>query len=527
MDFHPTSFFILENVQLGTFWVGQAKMVLDECGFSLLPAVTRGELVQKLETICIDYTFPSLDLVSINKNGSLPFYGVERWISKLRYKINKEPKKYKELRKLLTAGWHQDDFTDNSTLNVLHVKNERDLGELYKRLIKDWEARGMRCLNTHTCKTRAEKYQDKKKDPDFLKAIGRKKVLRQMEKTKKLPKPETLAKYDIKDEEIKECMGPTGIIYKISSPSGKVYVGQTIQEFKHRIRSHHRKDSGCTAISRAIHKYGDEMKYEIIEDNIPHEQLDEREIYWVKELNSLAPNGYNLTTGGGQFYHITQEAKEHLRDTQQRLTIEKNGHLGTIQQSGNIFRPIINNNTTSISLSNGGFETREEAVEVLKKYTQDPENFTKVEGTVQRNVGSVYKNNTNKWAAAHRHNHLGVYDTQEEAEEVLKKYLEYPEKVPVVKKKYGGVCKDHNKGGKWMARYKSKFMGYYKTKEEGEEALERYVKDTENFVKPEKKVGCVYKKCDRWILQYKKRRLGSYNSKEDAEKARQTLQSSL
>jgi len=59
-------------------------------------------------------------------------------------------------------------------------------------------------------------------------------------------------------------------------------------------------------------------------------------------------------------------------------------------------------------------------VEVLKKYTQDPENFTKVEGTVQRNVGSVYKNNTNKWAAAHRHNHLGVYDTQEEAEEVLK-----------------------------------------------------------------------------------------------------------
>ena len=26
MDFHPTSFFILENAQLGTFWVGQAKM---------------------------------------------------------------------------------------------------------------------------------------------------------------------------------------------------------------------------------------------------------------------------------------------------------------------------------------------------------------------------------------------------------------------------------------------------------------------------------------------------------------------
>ena len=515
MDFHPTSFFILENVQLGTFWVGQAKMVLDECGFSLLPAVTRGELVQKLETICIDYTFPSLDLVSINKNGSLPFYGVERWISKLRYKINKEPKKYKELRKLLTAGWHQDDFTDNSTLNVLHVKNERDLGELYKRLIKDWEARGMRCLNTHTCKTRAEKYQDKKKDPNFLKAIGRKKVLRQMEKTKKLPKPETLAKYDIKDEEIKECMGPRGIIYKITSPSGKVYVGQTMRSFETRVAEHKFKTSNCTALKNAINKYGDEMKYEIIEEDVPQEHLDDREIHWISHSNSLAPGGYNLNTGG-QFFQITQEVKDHIRDAQQRLTIERNGYLGTVQQSGDLFIPKINNHTVYAILSNGSFNTKEEAIEVLKEYTRDPENFTKVEGTIQRSVGCVNRNNTNKWAASYRRAHLGVYDTQEEAQEVLKKYLEDPEKVPVVKKKYGGVCKDHNKGGKWMARYKSKFVGYYKTKEEGEEALERYVKDTENFVKPEKKVGCVYKKCNRWVVVCKTKRLGSYETEEEA-----------
>jgi hypothetical protein len=206
MDFHPTSVFILENVQLGTFWVGQANMTLDENGFSLLPAVTRDQLIQKLETICIEYALPCLDLVSINKNGSLPFYGVERWISKLRYKISKEPKKYKELQKLLTAGWHQDDFTDNSTLNVLHIRNETDLNELYRRLVKDWEAKGLRCLNAHTCKTRAEKYQDKKKDPDFLKAISRNKVLRQMDKTKKLPKPETLEKYDIREDHFIEVM---------------------------------------------------------------------------------------------------------------------------------------------------------------------------------------------------------------------------------------------------------------------------------------------------------------------------------
>ena len=203
---HPTSFFILENEELGQFWIGQMKMKLDECGFSLLPALTRDELVHKLETKYVEYAFPCIDLVSINKNGAMPFYGIEKWVTDLQYEIKRNPEKFRKVKKLLTAGWHEDDFTGNSTVNVLHARNKTDMKELYRRLIKDWEAKGMRCLNAHTCKTKAEKYQDKKKDPDFLKAISRKKVLRQMEKTGKLPKPETLAKYQIKDEEVKECM---------------------------------------------------------------------------------------------------------------------------------------------------------------------------------------------------------------------------------------------------------------------------------------------------------------------------------
>ena len=516
MDFHPTSFFILENVQLGTFWVGQAKMVLDECGFSLLPAVTRGELVQKLETICIDYTFPSLDLVSINKNGSLPFYGVERWISKLRYKINKEPKKYKELRKLLTAGWHQDDFTDNSTLNVLHVKNERDLGELYKRLIKDWEARGMRCLNTHTCKTRAEKYQDKKKDPDFLKAIGRKKVLRQMEKTGKLPKPETLAKYDIKDEEIKECMGPKGIIYKITSPSGKAYMGQTMRSFEQRIKEHKMPSSGCPLIKRAIDKYGGEMKYEIIEDNIPHKQLDEREIYWIKELNSLAPNGYNCNSGG-QLYQFTQEVKDRVRDGLNKAKIDKDGYLGGPSQRGNLFYPRIRPNHQEISLSTGGFKTKEECIEVLKEYTNDPENFTIIDNRRMRRDGSITKQGT-RWRVSYKSTYLGTHKTEDKAHEVLEKYLKEPENFPIVKRNVGNIVKCRNK---WELRYKHKYIGAYDTENEAQEALERYKKNPENFIKPEVQIkyGSVYPIKNRWALAYKGKYITSYETEKEAREA--------
>jgi len=126
---------------------------------------------------------------------------------------------------------------------------------------------------------------------------ARKEILRKIKKTGKMPKDATLEKYQIKEEEVNKIMGPTGIIYKISSPSGKVYVGQTIQDFNERINKHKRESSGCTAVKNAIDKYKDQMKYEIIEENIPLEQLDEREIHWIKELNSLAPNGYNLTSG--------------------------------------------------------------------------------------------------------------------------------------------------------------------------------------------------------------------------------------
>lgn len=41
----------------------------------------------------------------------------------------------------------------------------------------------------------------------------------------------------------------------------------------------------------------DNFKFEIIEQ-IDNTRLDEREKYWIKQYNSLAPNGYNLTSGG-------------------------------------------------------------------------------------------------------------------------------------------------------------------------------------------------------------------------------------
>jgi hypothetical protein len=196
MSRQPTIFYILENQTLGTWWVGKMESTLDGCGMPPYRSITQDELNEKLSE---KYHYPNayLTLTTLNKRWSA-CYGVERWLSKLEYKINKEPEKYQELEKLLKAGW--DDDIETSTLSVLHVlEHNQPVDKIFKKLVSSREGL-TRCLNTYTGKTRAEKYQESKKDPDFMYKRVRKEVLRNMEKTGKLPKPETLAKYEIKED---------------------------------------------------------------------------------------------------------------------------------------------------------------------------------------------------------------------------------------------------------------------------------------------------------------------------------------
>jgi len=461
MSRQPTIFYILENQALGTWWIGKMESTLDGCGMCPYRSITQDELNDKLSE---KYHNPNAYLTLIPLKRFVVCYGVERWLSKLEYKINKEPEKYQELEKLLKAGW--DDDIETSTLSVLHVlEHNQPINKIFKKLVSSREGL-TRCLNTYTGKTRAEKYQESKKDPDFMYKRARKEVLRNMEKTGKLPKPETLAKYGIKEDDLREIMGPRGIIYKITSPSGKVYVGQTIQKFNVRIRSHQRKDSKCTLLKRAIDKYGDEMKYEIVEEDVPQEQLDEREIYWINELHSLAPNGYNLNTGGNYKKEITQEAKNNVQNGMNKAKILRDGYLGSVYKQNNLFKPIIFRDGKKRYLSSSAFLTRQEAVEILKEYTKCPDNFLKTEGTVKRGVGSVYKNK-NKWAANYKKCYLGSYNTKMEAEEALEKYIKDPKDFQSFKRNIGNISKQ---GNRWKFRYKHKHIGSYATREEAEEA---------------------------------------------------------
>ena len=89
-----------------------------------------------------------------------------------------------------------------------------------------------------------------------------------------------------------------------TAPNNKRYVGQTIR--LHKRKQQHVADaynpnsvSYNYAFHRAIRKYGIEnFVFEILEDGIPREKLNEREMYWIEQMQSYGENGYNMTMGG-------------------------------------------------------------------------------------------------------------------------------------------------------------------------------------------------------------------------------------
>ena len=142
---------------------------------------------------------------------------------------------------------------------------------------------------------------------------------------------------------IKHIMGS---IYKITNTvNGKAYIGQTRQDAeKTRIRDHLAGNSkGSLLVKQAIAKYGrDAFTYEILHDSIIPEFLDELEIEAIAKYSTIAPHGYNLTTGGGSgsrseqtLRKMSEAAKgnthwlgrKHTEESCQKISESKKGHI--------------------------------------------------------------------------------------------------------------------------------------------------------------------------------------------------------
>ena len=106
----------------------------------------------------------------------------------------------------------------------------------------------------------------------------------------------------------------TGIIYMLEL-NNKLYIGKTT-DFSERIRGHKSKKPN-TYIGRAINKHGwQNVQVTKLFEDVPLNDLDSLEKHSIWLMNTLVPNGYNMTLGGeGTLgYKHTDEAKQKVSE---------------------------------------------------------------------------------------------------------------------------------------------------------------------------------------------------------------------
>ncbi len=123
-----------------------------------------------------------------------------------------------------------------------------------------------------------------------------------------------------------------GYIYKITcTVENKSYVGQTTKVASNTMKdpvqfrllchfSNSKKKSkhghGCRLLYEAMRRHNRNkfiIKQLIV---VPFDQLDDYEQKYIKSENTLAPNGYNLTTGGAAGSEFCQESKDLISESQ-------------------------------------------------------------------------------------------------------------------------------------------------------------------------------------------------------------------
>lgn len=94
-----------------------------------------------------------------------------------------------------------------------------------------------------------------------------------------------------------------GYIYIIRNIcNDKVYIGQTSRTIEARWQQHKqaakRGDNYGIVLYNAMRKYGINNFYISKVEEVNLDQINERQIYWIKFYNSQVPNGYNVRSGG-------------------------------------------------------------------------------------------------------------------------------------------------------------------------------------------------------------------------------------
>lgn len=127
-------------------------------------------------------------------------------------------------------------------------------------------------------------------------------------------------------------------VYKYTSPSGKVYIGQTCRSLKDRAY----EGKGyihSTFFYSAIKKYGFEnFSCEILKDNLTLEEANYWETYYIAFYKTTDRQyGYNISPGGDN-HIMSEEGKKRLSDRMKKNNPMKNSEVSNRVREKNIGR---------------------------------------------------------------------------------------------------------------------------------------------------------------------------------------------
>ena len=217
-----------------------------------------------------------------------------------------------------------------------------------------------------------------------------------------------------------------GWIYRLTNLiRNKAYIGQT-DDFKRRMRDHKNcSNIDSSYVDRSIRKHGwHNFKVEIILDDVPEEDLDNLETCYIAVENTMAPNGYNLTRGGGGIrgYKHTDESREKMSQAHIRQHANRD-RFGTVSFDKSVKKyQVIGPGPESTFI--GRYFTKQKAEEALKHYLQTGERMDSDRTLRKKGMGTIRKTkNGKRYEAAYKKNKKRsskTFDTPEQCEEWLK-----------------------------------------------------------------------------------------------------------
>jgi group I intron endonuclease len=158
------------------------------------------------------------------------------------------------------------------------------------------------------------------------------------------------------------------LIYKIvNQVNGNFYIGKTTKPKEVRLQEHFYNSSynSQTYLHRAIRKYGCfNFTIEEVETQIPKEKLDEREIFWIENLNPK----YNMTSGGeGGKTHNSPNFINAMKEYHQRKPKEEYATFGMKgkKQSKKFHEAIKKSNSNPVSIDEVEYESIKDAMKTL------------------------------------------------------------------------------------------------------------------------------------------------------------------